>query len=124
MKKFLSLILILGCFSFSGCILLLLGGAATGGYALSTDGAEGVVDASYNKVWDSAIEVMEEDGIIKVQDEKHGRIEAEVDTINMKVEIDKIGRDSVKLKVSGRKHLMPKAKQAEKEFVKILERSK
>ena len=67
---------------------------------------------------------METDGIIKVQDEKHGRIEAEVDGINMKVEVNRIGRDSVKLKVSGRKHLMPKAKQAEVEFIKILEMAK
>jgi len=92
MKKLLLLMMILGCMSFSGCALLLIGGAATGGYALSTNSAEGIIDASYSKVWKSAVKVMETDGIITVQDEKHGRIEAEVDDIDMKVEIDRIGK--------------------------------
>jgi len=107
--------------SLSGCILLIAGGAATGGYALSTDSAEGIIDSPYDEVWEAAVTVFEDDGIIELQDEKHGRLEAEVDSIDMKVQIDAIGKESTKLKVTARKYMMPKAKQAEKEFVRISE---
>jgi len=120
MKRFVSLLVLFGFFSFSGCALLLVGGAATGGYALSKDSAEGVLNHSYDRTWNSAVQVMKQDGIIKLQDYNHGRIEAEVREINMKVQIDRIGKDSTRLKVEGRKHLLPKAKQAEEEFVKIM----
>jgi len=121
MKKLLSLALISSLLSFSGCALLLIGGAATGGYALSTDSAEGIVDHKYSQVWDAVEKVFNEKGIVTLQDEKHGRLEAEVDGIAMKAYLDRVGKDSSKLKISGRKNFLPKAKQAEEIFVKILQ---
>lgn len=124
MKRLISVLLLIGIMPFSGCLLLVAGGAATGGYALSTDSAEGIVDAKYDDVWEAAFEVFEDQGIIKAANEQHGRIEAEVDGITMKMELDKIGKDSCQMKISGRQNLMPKAKQAEAVFVKILQRVK
>jgi hypothetical protein len=124
MKKLVSLLLLMSILPFSGCLLLVAGGAATGGYALSTDSAEGIVDDQYETVWDAAVEVFEDEGIIKIEDEKHGRIEADVQGINMKMQLNSIGKDSAQMKISARKNLMPKAKQAEEVFVKILQKVK
>jgi len=124
MKKFGLLLILLLSFSFSGCVLLLVGAAGTGGYALSKDSAEGIVEAPYDRVWRSTVKVFDKDGIIKVQDENHGRLEAEVDKVEMKVQVDRVGKNSARLKITGRKNLMPKAKQAEAEFVKIIQEAK
>ena len=122
MKKILVLLLMLPVLTFSGCMLMLIGGAATGGYALSSDSAEGILDVQYDKIWDTAYKVFEEDGVITIADEQHGRIEAEVDGVNMNVHIDRVGKESVRLKITARQYMMPKAKQAEAEFVKIQNR--
>jgi len=123
-KKIGSLMVIMSAFAFSGCALLLIGAAGTGGYALSKDSAEGIIEAPYDRTWKSTVKVFEKDGIIKVQDEQHGRLEAVVDEIEMKVQVDHVGKDSSRLKITGRKNLMPKAKQAEAEFVKIIQEVK
>ena len=124
MKKIGLLVALCGFFSFSGCALLLIGAAGTGGYALSKDSAEGIIEAPYDKTWKATVKVFEEDGIIKLKDEEHGRLEAVVDEVDMKVYVDHVGRDSSRLKITGRKNLMPKAKQAEAEFVKIIQEVK
>jgi hypothetical protein len=124
MKKIISILILPLFFAFSGCILLLAGGAATGGYALSKDSAEGILDYSYDRTWDSMYQVFKQDGIIKLQDKTHGRLEALVGGIDMKVQVDRIGKDSTRLKIEARKNLLPKAKQAEDEFVKVMNRLK
>lgn len=123
MLRNLSLVIaVLTVFSLSGCALLLVGGGAAGGYAVSKDSVEGIVDDSKEKVWDVAVKVLEDDGVIKSTDKPAGKIEAEVDDINVDVEITQETKSATKLKISARKYLMPKVKKAQDLYTKMLKK--
>lgn len=108
---------------FNGCALLLVGGGAAGGYAASKDEIEGAVDASYNKVYKSAVQAAQSKGIIKLQDEQRGYIETMVDTNTVKIHINQLTSKTVKLKVEARnKYKMPKIAIAQDIYTEIMKK--
>jgi hypothetical protein len=120
MKKcaFISLIL-LSLFT-SGCVLLLVGGGVATGYSLSGDSAEGVTNASFDKTWKATSKVFNTEGVVMLQDKERGYLEGMIGGIKMKAQLTKVSNSSTTLKISGRKNLMPKAKQAGEVYTKIL----
>ncbi len=107
----------------NGCALLLVGGGAAGGYAISKDEVVGAVDKSKSKVFRAAMDVSKNKGIIKLQDETHGRIDLLVDEVNVKIHIDQITDKSVQLKVEARnKYKMPKVAVAQDVYTEILKK--
>ena len=121
--RFLMPVILLLVFSpaLNGCVLLLLGGGAAGGYAVSKDGIEGAVDAKYNKVYRSALESAQSKGIVRLQDEQKGYIETMVDSDTVKIHVTRITDKAVKLKVEARnKFKMPKVTVAQDVYTDIL----
>jgi len=108
---------------FNGCAVLLLGGGAAGGYAVSKDEVVGAVDAKKAKVYRAALETAKNKGIIKIQDESHGRIDVSVNDINVKIHVDQITEKSTQLKVEARnKYKMPKIQVAQDVYTDILKK--
>ena len=107
----------------SGCALLLIGGGAAGGYAISKDEVVGAVDAKEDKVYRAAIDVAKDKGIIKMEDETHKKIEAEVNGATVKIYVTRITEKAVQLKVEARnKYKMPKIEIAQDVYTSILKR--
>ena len=79
-----SRLFIIACLFFftlvsSGCIPLIIGGAAgaLGGYAIGKDTIQGETDKDYDKLWAAALTVAKMRGTITVEDKTKGSLELE-----------------------------------------------
>lgn len=108
---------------FNGCALLLVGGGAAGGYAASKDEIEGAVDASYSKVYKSAVAAAKSKGIIRLEDQSRGYIETMVESTTVKIHVTRITDKAIKLKVEARNKMkMPKIEIAQEVYTDIMKR--
>jgi len=120
MKSLIFLVIIFSLLS-SGCIPLLVGAGAVGGYAVSNDSARGNVGVSYNELWSECLVVLEDEAAqISESNESKGLIKAKIDSYDVTVKIDSIVPDLQKLKVSARRNLLPKPQFAQDIFFKIV----
>lgn len=106
----------------SGCAVLLLGGGAAGGYAISKDSIEGVVDGRKDRIYKKALESVRSKGLVKTQNQELGEIEALVQESTVKVKIEQVTERSVKLRVSARKYKFPRIKIAQEVYTDIIKR--
>lgn len=109
-----------------GCLPFIVGGAvgALGGYAVSQDTVEGQTDKDYNALWDSVKTVAGIRGVIKTEDETRGYLEMEVNSSRVIVQLLRLTKTTVRVKVSARNKLgLPNMSLAEDIFVKILEQA-
>lgn len=109
------------CFSFSGCVWVLLGAGAAGGYAVSGDTIAGEIDADYDSIWSAAENVAKIMGTVKNKDRTKGIIGVDVDRSKVDILIERITPETLRLKVSARKYLnlMPNKGLAQKIYIKI-----
>lgn len=112
-------------FLFTGCIPVLIGVGAAGGYALSNDAALGKVSFEYRPLWDLCIDVLEEnDAEFLVMNQARGYIKAIVSEYAVTIRINSIGRKTQRLKVAARRYYMPKPQFAQKIFFEIIDQLK
>ncbi len=127
--KLIGIIILIFCLGLmiSGCVFI-LGGAigAAGGYAISSDTIEGMVDRDYESVWDASSKVAGILGNIKFKDSKKGYIESEVGQTKVNINIEKITDETTRIRIKARKYhkLMPDRTLAEKIYTKIMQESK
>lgn len=109
--------------SVSGCVPLIIGGAAgaLGAYAISKDTIQGDTDKAYGRLWNSAVTVARSRGTIKEEDNIRGYLQFQDGTTIVTVKLVQLTRSSVRLKVTGRKHHLPDINLAQEVFVKITE---
>lgn len=120
-KRFVAAIVIvifLG-FSLSGCVWVLLGVGAVGGYAFSKDTIAGELDKDYDSIWTAAEKVSAIMGTVKNKDRTKGFIDVDVDKSKVSINIERLTPETLRLKVTARKLLMPNISLAQKIFVKI-----
>lgn len=112
-------------FLFSGCIPVLIGAGAAGGYALSNDAAVGKVSLEYRPLWDLCIDVLEEnDAEFLAMNQARGYIKAIVSEYAVTIRINSIGRKAQRLKVAARRYYLPKPQFAQKMFLEISDQLK
>ncbi len=107
-----------------GCLPFIVGGAVgvLGGYAISQDTIEGQTDKDYNALWNSVKTVAGIRGVIKSEDEIRGYLEMEVNSSYVIVQLVRLTKTTVRVKVSARNKLgLPNISLAEDIFVKILQ---
>ncbi len=123
MKKIIFIVPYLSILLLSGCVPLIVGGAAgaLGGYAISRDTIQGDTDKDYDKLWESALTVARRKGTITVEDRNKGYLEVEVDSSRVIVRFVRLTRTATRLKVSARKMGLPNFNLAQDIFVRILE---
>ena len=107
----------------SGCALALVGAGVAGGYAISRDSVRNQFDLSPDFVFKQSLAVVDEVGLIKTEDEKHGVIKAKVEDADVTITIRPLTKKTVELKVKARNELlMPKIGVAQDVYNRIIEK--
>lgn len=112
----------LALLSLCGCAALLVGVGAAGGYAISKDSITNHFDLSQAHVYGVSRKVVRDIGLITEEDERRGRLRADVEGATVTVTVTPVSDKTVKLKVKARKLFMPKLSVAENVYNRILER--
>lgn len=104
----------------SGCAVLLIGAGAAGGYAISKDSITNHYDLASTVVYQAAREVIGEDGLVTLEDERRGIIKAEVLDANITIQVRSVSDRTTQLKVKARNDLLlPKIDIAQNIYNKI-----
>lgn len=105
---------------FSGCVPVLIGAGAVGGYALSTDAATGRIATQYRVLWDLCVAVLQDKQAEFLNiNEARGHIKALVFEHSVTIRIDSITPDTQRLRVSARRYFMPRPQFAQEIFFAI-----
>ena len=107
--------------NLSGCVLLLLGAGAAGGYAASKDAVTNHYDLPQDTVFRHALAVAKEMGNITLEDPKHGVIKATIQEANVTITVKPITSRTVELQVKAR-NVMPKVETAQEVYGRIVKR--
>jgi len=120
MKKVqVNLMMLLMLFSFgiatSGCALFLVGAGAAGGYSISKDEIEGIVDSSYSETWAATKKTINKQGALTLENEDQGLLKAVVEGSTVEARIEQVTKKTVRLRVKARKtkNLFPDIKLAQ-----------
>jgi len=128
MKKFLFFLSVISfLFVSSGCVPLIIGGAAgaLGAYAVSKDTVQGDTDKPYDSLWNAAYTVSRIRGTIKQEDSMRGYIELQVGTSKLSIRLIRLTHLTTRVRISARnKFNLPNRDLAEDIFVKIMEEAK
>ena len=121
-------IIILGVLVFflSGCAAMLVGAGAAGGYAIGKDYIQGESDKNFESVYNSAVNIAGILGIIQSQfsNPSIAKIKARVESGTLEINIERLTRQTLRLKVKSRKNLMPNIELAQKVYSKILQQAR
>ena len=127
MKKilFFALLIPFIFMNISGCLPLIIGGAAgaLGAYALSKDTIQGETDKSYDSLWNAALMVSKFRGIIKQEDYTQGYIELEASSSRVWIRLIRLTQATTRLRISARKFRLPNSSLAQDLFVRIMEQA-
>lgn len=120
------LVLALICFSLCGCVMMLVGAGAAGGYAVGRDYIQGEMEKSFDSVYTSALYIAEGLGIIesKYSDSSVGKINAKVETSSLQIIVERLTRHAVRLRLKSRKNLLPNLDLAQRVYSSILEEAR
>ena len=124
MRNLLALLLV--CFSLCGCVMMLVGAGAAGGYAVGRDYIQGEMEKSFDSVYASALQSVESLGIIesKYNNSSVGKINAKVETSSLQIIVERLTRHAVRLRVKSRKNLLPNLDLAQRVYSSILEEAR
>lgn len=109
--------------TLAACVpVLIVGTGAVVGYSLSSDSAIGDIKCDYRTLWDISVDKLQTmQAEISLSNESKGLIKAKVSGHDVTIKIDELSPKIQKLKISARRHLLPKPHFAQKIFVKIVE---
>jgi hypothetical protein len=129
MKKIAGLYLMLPLLLLyiSGCVPLIIGGAvgAVGGYAISKDTIQGDTDKPYDSLWNSALIVCKNRGIVREEDSLRGYIQADIENSRVVIRLIRLTQESNRIKIQARnKYRFPNLNLAQDLFVKIIEQAR
>jgi hypothetical protein len=97
------LLLLSSIFIFTGCAAVLIGAGVVGGMELSSDSAKIAKDTSFDAAYSAAFRTIQDIGTITMENKYSGRIEAEVRDSKIRVQISRISRQTVSIKITARK---------------------
>lgn len=123
---YLSFLLSLLIFN-SGCAFLWGVGVGTvGGYMVSCDTIQGEIDKSFEEVWNAALKVSRILGSVrsKSKDLTSANMRVNIDKSVVDIKLYQLTKDTIRLKVSARRYLMPHLSLAQKVFFKIIQEAK
>lgn len=123
MKKSLSIALVLFILpALCGCVPLIVGAAAggLGAYAISKDTVQGDSDKNFDLLWESAINVGRQYGIIQQENISTGYIELTADSSKVWIRLIRLTQATTRIRISARKFHFPNMELAQDLFVKII----
>lgn len=112
--------------NISGCLPLIIGGAAgaLGAYAISKDTIQGETDKPYEELWSAALAVARIRGVIKQEDTRKGYIELEAERSKVSISLIRLTHATTRLRIKARKYGFPNLELAQNIYVKILEEAR
>lgn len=118
--------LLLSLLLFSGCPLFLLSAGAAGGYAISKDTIEGMLEKPFDQVYDASREAVRYEGFIRSENPTQGKILADVRNSKVDIDIRQMTERAVRLRVRARTgyNLLPDVKLANEIYNKIFSKLK
>ena len=126
-KKLFYFLVILAIFlNSTGCVPLIIGGAAgaLGAYAVSRDTIQADTDQPYESLWNAALTVARIRGSLKQEDYTAGSLEFNVDTSRVWIRLVRVTHATTRLKISARKHHLPHLALAQDIYVKVIEEAR
>ncbi len=109
--------------SLSGCIYVVVGGVGVlGGYIVSPDTVEGVVENDMISAWETAVDVVSIMGTIQEEYESSGIILAQIHRAKVIVTLTSLSDSAVKVNVKARKTLFPRISIAQDVYAKVVSR--
>ncbi|MDD5116513.1 MAG: DUF3568 family protein [Candidatus Omnitrophica bacterium] len=124
MKRGLSVALALCVLcSLGGCAAPLIIGAAAGGlgaYAISKDTVQADSDKDFDSLWESALDVSRQSGVIQQENISTGYIELTVGSSKVWIRFIRLTRATTRIRISARKYHFPNIGLAQDIFVKII----
>jgi len=123
MRKSLSIALVLFILPVvCGCVPLIIGAAAggLGAYAVSKDTVQGDNDKGFDLLWESALNVAKQAGIIQQENIQTGYIELTVDSSKVWIRLIRLTQATTRIRISARKFHFPNMELAQDLFVKIV----
>ncbi len=105
-----------------GCVPLIIGAAAggLGAYAVSKDTVQGDSDKNFDLLWESAMGVGKQYGIIQQENISTGYIELAVDSSKVWIRLIRLTQATTRIRISARKYHFPNMELAQDLFVKII----
>ena len=103
-----------------------MGAGAAGGYAISDDEIEGVLEKRYEPSWKASREILMKEGFIRLEDRNRGYLEGEVRKSEVKIEVNQVTDRTVRLRIRARKSykLVPDLDLANDLYNKVLQKLK
>ena len=109
--------LLLACFCLplcGGCAPVLLATGAVVGYAVSRDSVLLDLDQPWDRAWSAAQQEVSEQGLVKRENPKRGRLDARVEEADVVIVLKQLTPSTVRVVVRARKNLLPKVDVAQK----------
>jgi len=109
--------LLLACFCLplcGGCAPVLLATGVVVGYAVSRDSVLLDLDQPWDRVWGAAQQEVSEQGRVKRENPKRGRLDARVEEADVVIVLKQLTPSTVRVVVRARKNLLPKVDVAQK----------
>lgn len=122
--KFSFIVMLVCCMLSSGCIFIVAGVGALGGYAISKDTIQGETERTRDSVWNTAKSVLNTMGSVITEDKRKGEFEADFSPSFVKVKIEELTPKTTRLRVSARKYMFPNISLAQKIYIKIIEQAR
>ncbi len=109
--------LLLACFCLplcGGCAPVLLATGVVVGYAVSRDSVLLDLDQPWDRAWSAAQQEVSEQGLVKRENPKRGRLDARVEEADVVIVLKQLTPSTVRVVVRARKNLLPKVDVAQK----------
>ena len=117
--KFIALMLFV--MPLQSCIYLVVGGVGVlGGYIVSPDTVEGMIEVDIESLWDTTVEIVSIMGIIEEQDDHAMMIQSVINDAKITISVIEVNESTVKLSVKARKHMLPRVSIAQDVYAKIV----
>ncbi len=89
-------------FFMAGCVPVLIGVGAVGGYMITKDAVQGSFEVSYDKLWNASIDLLEAKGELILNSKRAGIIKAKIKKDTVTIKIKEITERTQTLRVSAR----------------------
>jgi hypothetical protein len=91
-----------------------------GAYAVSKDTVQGDSDNDFDSLWESAINVSKQYGVIQQENISTGYIELTVDSSKIWIRLIRLTQATTRIRISARRYHFPNMELAQDLFVKII----
>jgi hypothetical protein len=116
------MLLLVSSFFLSGCVYVVVGSlGALGGYVISPDTVEGVIDnKTYDDAWEAVIETVSDMGLIDEANNSAGIVVAKVRGARVNITVFRLSKSAVKFTIKARKAFLPRISIAQDIYVNIV----